>query len=438
MQDLTLELENLFDLEMSKLGEFEDNPIIAVAVSGGVDSVALAFLANTWIKLRQGKIIALTINHNLRPESNKEAEQTKKLLIENQIEHHIIKWNYSNKPTSNIQNKAREARYNLLTEWCKNHNIIHLILAHHEDDQAETFMLRLERGSGLKGLACMASSSIKNGVRIVRPLLGFKKQQLYQYAISKKLNWIEDPSNQSDKYRRNIVRKKLNDNNVSSEKLANTAKNLGRARVSLEKICAIHLVKLVKIFSLGYAVIDFKHFIILPEEEALTILSQVIRTIGSDAIGLRLNSLERLYQKLRTGNLYSTQTLGECKISFLENKKDIIIYREIRHKQPKITFETNSINFDNKFKIILQENLEFSNTKWDYLTNQAWNKIVKVNKDLKDIFPKIILPTLPCLIKDSEILAIPSINYSKDKLFKKLKIYFNPHNTVTKNLFNYR
>ncbi|MGB0935221.1 MAG: tRNA lysidine(34) synthetase TilS, partial [Alphaproteobacteria bacterium] len=183
----------------------ESTKAIAVAVSGGADSIALLH------KLKDqhnGSLTALTVDHGLRPESRQEAETVAGWMTQLGIPHHILTWT-DEKPKSGIQEQAREARYTLMTDWCKAHDIDILALAHHADDQAETFIHRLCRGSGLDGLAAMAPSSYIKGIKIIRPLLSTPKEELISCLRQKGVSWIEDPSNQKEDYTRVRIRKIL-------------------------------------------------------------------------------------------------------------------------------------------------------------------------------------------------------------------------------------
>ena len=183
---------------------------IAVAVSGGIDSLSLILLANEWSKKYNIKVIGLTVDHKLRPTSTEEAIYIHNLL-NNQynIEHHILTW-ISDKPKSNIEAIARKARYDLLFDFCKNNNIDTLLLGHHLQDQVENFFIRLFRGSGIKGLSSMKKISNINNIYLIRPFLYFKKDDLKNYLIKNQIKWIEDESNNDEAFLRNKIRNFLN------------------------------------------------------------------------------------------------------------------------------------------------------------------------------------------------------------------------------------
>ena len=166
-----------FSISMNEMGVKSD---FAVAISGGADSLALAILSKEWAKQNQTSITAITIDHGLRKESAREAEQVSLWMKERGIPHHILNWT-GLKPTSGLQAKARKARFDLLSNWCSSNQIHNLILGHHKDDQEETFLLRLSRGGGPIGLASMAPIVQLASIRLLRPLLNYPKSVSYTH-----------------------------------------------------------------------------------------------------------------------------------------------------------------------------------------------------------------------------------------------------------------
>ena len=155
------------------------NEKFCIGVSGGPDSMALAFLCKIFSKEFSNKFIALTINHNLRKQSGNEARKVKKVLTKHKIKTKILTWN-GKIPRSNIQLNARNIRYFLMNKECNKLNIKNLVLAHHESDLIENFFIRLFRGSGLKGLSSLniKRHSEDNILNLIRPLINIKKDEL--------------------------------------------------------------------------------------------------------------------------------------------------------------------------------------------------------------------------------------------------------------------
>ncbi|MBR3501955.1 MAG: tRNA lysidine(34) synthetase TilS [Alphaproteobacteria bacterium] len=194
----------MFELIRNKI----KTDIIAVGVSGGADSLALALMLNDECKTYGIKVIALTVNHKLRPSAAKEAEYVAEIMQAHKIEHHILTWE-GEKPSTGVEEAARLARYDLLREWCFKHNVEYLAVAHHLRDQAETFLMRLERGSGLEGLCSMREITDYKGLKIFRPLLHYPPEFMEDYLRKKNITWIHDESNDNTDFLRVKMRKFL-------------------------------------------------------------------------------------------------------------------------------------------------------------------------------------------------------------------------------------
>ena len=199
----------LNDNEFKKILEdkytFERYPSVAVAVSGGPDSMSLLFLLNKYIKYKKGSLIALIVNHKLRENSAKEAKLISVYLKKNKIKSHILSVNKNYIKKKNMK-EARNNRYNLLTNFCKQKNILHLFVAHHKDDNLETFLNRKISGSDFYGLKSMSEFTLYNNVCIFRPLLKFSKDMLTHYNKKNKIEYINDPSNINLDYTRPNIR----------------------------------------------------------------------------------------------------------------------------------------------------------------------------------------------------------------------------------------
>ena len=190
---------------MAALGPFERAPRLAVAVSGGPDSLALTLLAARWAGQVGGTVQGLTVDHGLRPESAAEAEQVVAWLGTHGIACRVLTWT-GPKPATGVQAAARSARYALLAAACREAGILHLLLAHHELDQAETACMRAERGSGLLGLAGMAAVSERAGLRLLRPLLRSAPERLKATLVAVAQPWLDDPGNVAQRFRRARLR----------------------------------------------------------------------------------------------------------------------------------------------------------------------------------------------------------------------------------------
>ncbi|MDB5410035.1 MAG: tRNA lysidine(34) synthetase TilS [Rhodospirillales bacterium] len=300
---------------MALLPPFERRPFIAIAVSGGPDSLALALLADRWARHRGGRIVALTVDHGLRPESADEARRVADWLAGRGIAHATLTW----RPTAIVGNRqaaARTARYDLLAGWCKAAGCLHLMTAHHRDDQGETLLLRLARGSGLDGLAGVPSVRELAACRILRPLLAVPRARLAAVLAREAQPWIEDPSNDSAHYARVRLRRSavlLASEGLGSARLAATARRLGRARTALEAAVAETLSRAVAMHPGGFALFDAGCLAPLGPEIGLRALSRLVAAVGGAEFPPRLERLERLHASLRAG-LPSARTLGGCRL----------------------------------------------------------------------------------------------------------------------------
>ena len=210
------------------------NEKIAVAISGGADSFALLHLSQQWATLNNTKIIALTVDHQLRAASADEAKAVAQWCADNNIEHHTLLW-AGEKPTTAIQATARNARRHLLCRAAQEQGIAYLLLGHQADDQAETMLMRLQRGTGLNGLKAMQpmTRDTATHVAILRPLLDVRRAELRSYCIDNHLPFIDDPSNENTDYERVRVRQALDALPELAGGITKTATRLARANETL-------------------------------------------------------------------------------------------------------------------------------------------------------------------------------------------------------------
>ena len=212
--------------------------VVAVGVSGGADSLALVLQAAEELAVFGRKIVALTVDHGLRPTSRLEAEYVAGLMQKYGIEHHILTWT-GKKPTTGIEEAARQARYALIAQWCSQNNVRVLLTAHHAKDQAETFLMRLQRGSGLEGLCGIREYSVRDGLVILRPLLAVNPENLRDYLRQRAIVWVEDESNRDTTFLRGKIRQylpELTENiGINIEKICNAVHNLQSAEDYIEQ-----------------------------------------------------------------------------------------------------------------------------------------------------------------------------------------------------------
>jgi tRNA(Ile)-lysidine synthase len=390
---------------MAPFAPFEPAPRIAVAVSGGADSLCLALLADDWAKGQGGGAVVLTVDHRLRPEATAEARLLGRWLKARGIEHHILVWEGS-RPLRAIQAAARAARYRLLERWCAEAGILHLLLAHHQDDQAETLLLRLASGSGLDGLAAMAGASDRPACRLLRPLLSVARVRLMATLEVMGQSWIEDPSNQDQSFARGRIRRVmplLAEQGVTAERLAGAAARLGRTRAALEAETAALMVRAVMVHPGGFARIEPAQLGETAQELALRALGALLTTIGGADYPPRRQSLERLLHQL-IGGLESGRTLGGCRI--LPRRAGILVCREAAAMAAPVPATPGvAVAWDGRFRLHLPSNAP------EGLLLGALGPALPQGAGCR--LPAAVRVTLPALrYDDGEVAAIPALGYA--------------------------
>ena len=287
----------------------------ALAVSGGSDSTALMVLFADWLRQRgrdTGLHTVLVVDHGLRPGSADEARAVADRAAALGFRHAVLAWQ-GPKPHTGIQAAARAARYRLMGEYMAAHDIGRLLTAHTRDDQAETLLMRLARGSGVDGLAAMApwtevGAARRDGaLRIVRPLLGVAKARLRATLEARGIPWIEDPSNQSAAFERTrwrAARADLEALGLSSEMLASSARRLQRARAALEAVTDAYCAEdggLVRTDPCGVFRIDRDRLRQVPEEIALRVIGRCIAAAGGSGEPVPLAKLEPIVARYLEG-----------------------------------------------------------------------------------------------------------------------------------------
>ena len=344
------------DREIAQIfADLEGMRNVALAVSGGADSIALLHLAVRWRKLSNQNIpniIILTVDHGLRREAHQEARWVCRIAEGVGLSHAILRWQ-GTKPSTNLQASARQARYDLLTTYCHENGIRHLVTAHHLDDQAETVLMRLARGSGVDGLAAIAKTGHWAGIKLVRPLLDFPKRRLIATLKAGGLHWLEDPTNSSTQFERNRVRQAMTDLGwlgLKPERLALAASRMRRAQQALEATTDRFLGEHVMLDAAGHCAVKFTDFRAAPAEIALRALRRMVMAIGGNAESPRLTKLEALYNALRhSGD--TARTLAGCRI--ISGDQRIRILREpgrLGLPELKLTPGTSSL-WDRRFKV---------------------------------------------------------------------------------------
>ena len=320
-----LNKKKIFKIYNEFLSSIKVKEDLAVAVSGGPDSLALAYLTKCYSLKNKIKVKYQIVNHKLRKEASLEAEIVKKVLKKIDIQCTILNWN-GKKPSKNIQAIARDKRYSLLANECKKNNIKHLLIGHHLNDLFENFLIRIVRGSGLNGLISFSKNTKSRGqdLNIIRPLLNLEKKDLL-YVSNKVFNFfVKDPSNINEDYKRTRIRNLLHaleNEGLDLKKLKLTISNLKDSDESIKFYVDRNLKKNVvflkrkNVYILSYNFFDQSHEIIFRS------LTKLIQKLGKKYYPVRGKSINELIKGINKKS-FARITLGGC---FVERVKETIL-----------------------------------------------------------------------------------------------------------------
>lgn len=407
-----LDKDEFFAL-MANLGLGPNNGPFAVAVSGGPDSMALAHLMKEF-----GEVHCLTFDHGLRKGSDQEAEQVHTWLVEKGFNHRTLKvsWN-GEPPKTGIQAAARKERYRAMEDWCKKNQVRYLMTAHQLEDQAETFLMRLLKGSGVDGLAAMAAKSaglFEGDITILRPLLGVSKGRLKALLKAQNLPWIQDPSNENQAFTRVKIRQILkNSNDFDAQTLARMASRLAQVKSVLNGLTENFLADALVVKSAGYGILKRKLFFNAAPEIGQRALSKILSFIGQSDYPIGFNKIERLYQALGK-NDFRGATLQGCQLSPVP-PGDILICREAREADEVLKLKSGEqALWDKRFKVCFRGKgcLEVK-----ALGERGWETFVHENPAARGVdVPHPVRASLPAFFRDGEVVLVPHFNFSQENL----------------------
>jgi tRNA(Ile)-lysidine synthase len=407
---------------MAPLEPFGDRPHLAVGVSGGADSLALALLARDWAAGRGGRLTALTVNHGLRPEAGDEARAVAAWMEAVGIAHDILTWT-GPRPVAGLQAAAREARLSLQEDWCRRNGVVDLMLAHHLDDQAETVLQRLGKGSGPDGLCGMAPVSYRRAVRVLRPLLSVPGDRTRATLEARGHPWIEDPSNDDATYQRVRLRRlrpTLADAGLAASGLALAAERAAEARSERLARLNARLAAGVHLDPLGFARVDLTVLLAPPDSEGRDALGRVLACIGGLARPPRADALERLRRHLMDRSVPPAGiTLGRCHLSpDRQVSNGWLVCREMRHlPDPQPVFSGSAVIWDGRFDVSLVcEGSSDGPLVLGALGPAGWREVRgapgPVGSDTLSAMSRRVVVTLPALRAPSgTVCAVPQLGY---------------------------
>lgn len=310
--------------------EIADMPAVVLAVSGGPDSTALMVLAARWARARKRRprLLAVTVDHGLRRESAREAAAVGRLARRLGLTHRVLRWR-GGKPKTGLQEAARTARYRLLAGFARKTGASAVLTAHTRDDQAETVLLRMARGSGLTGLGAMARRSVVPGqeeITLLRPLLDIPKARLLATLRAAKIAFSEDPSNTDPRFTRARLRMlmpALAAEGLDARRLAVLARRLRRADAALESAVDQAMAELLRPGATARSVsMEAAGLSRLPAEIALRLIGRAVSQAGDEG-PVELAKLEALMAALADAiakNVRFRRSLAGAVITFSGGK----------------------------------------------------------------------------------------------------------------------
>jgi tRNA(Ile)-lysidine synthase len=393
---------------MRCVGPWEAEPNLAVAVSGGADSLALAHLAREWAAPRGGRVDALIVDHGLRPASAPEALQTAERLGAAGIANHVLPWTGA-KPRTGLQAAARHARYRLMAEWCGRAGVLHLLVAHHAGDQAETVLLRAGAGSGFHGLAAMAAVRETYGVRLVRPLLGVPGERLRASVAARGGAWIDDPSNHDRRFARVRIRQELAARGTAGSNFTFAAQRIGRIRAHDEKAVGALLAGAAALHPAGFAVIDPQVLDLAAPELVERALGRVLSCLGGRHYPPRPASLGGLRAALVGVARPRARTLAGCRI--VPWRGNLIVCREAGRGLPDIALPPGEdAHWDGRFTVRWR-GLQGAGIRVAALGAKGWSQIEAAARARCRPIPSPVRPSLPAFWDDLGLAAVPHLGF---------------------------
>lgn len=387
-----------FDRLMQALGPFELAPHIGVGVSGGADSMALALLLARWVADRGGSLLALTVDHGLRADSRSEAEQVAAWMARLGIAHRILPWD-GPKPSSGIQAGARHARLRLLADAAADAGILHLALAHHADDQAETHRLRADRSSGPQGLAGMPAIREMERLRLIRPLLPVGKDRLIATCQALGQEWVEDPSNRNPAFAR--ARLRLSESVGEGERAAALAAAGARVLEDAEtaRLLALH----ARFQPEGWVILDQALFM-AERAVACRLAATLLRAVGGAPYPPAPAAVADLVSGL-CADPGKGRTLAGCQFTPITGGWRLI--REARNLEGPVALTGGgpSITWDGQFRLWAEG---FGQYTVRALDEVLWRRAVAQSPELaRSDLPAAVRWTLPVVTVGDRPLAIP-------------------------------
>jgi len=385
---------------------------VALAVSGGGDSMALMRLAAEWKRGTPGapEMTVLTVDHGLRAEARREADWVAQQAGDLGLTQQTLTWEAATPDAS--QADARAARYGLMADFARIHGIAALVTAHTSDDVAETFLMRLARGSGVDGLAAMAGQTAWDGIFLLRPLLRISRAQLRVELDARHAAWLEDPSNAEDRFERVRMRRALetlNQLGITRARITESASRLRRARDVIEADASAFIDAQAGISPAGYVRVPDSALRSAPDEVAIHVLRRLLSAVGGRTRVPRLRKLEMLVEQIRAG-LGSPLTLAGCVVS--PDHHGLLICREPGRLRaaPRPLRSGETAIWDRRFRIAcagLRRIVE--------VRALGEPNVAALPESVRTRHPSPALAALPAIYADNRLLGVPVPGFALDQ-----------------------
>jgi tRNA(Ile)-lysidine synthase len=395
--------------------------------------LALAIMADRWVRERGGEICALTVDHRLRPESGDEIRQVAAWLSARAIRHEILVWT-GEKPRTGIQEAARFARYRLLDGWCRDHACLHLLTGHHRDDQIETHLIRRRAHSGPDGLAGMSAIRELADCRLLRPLLGVARDRLVAFLEAERQPFVSDPSNFDPAFERSRLRH--GDGALAGKvdvfRLRNEIRGLGFTRAARVDELNTLLGRHVRLHPAGFAIFDPVMISETSSEMAERLLSAVTATIGGASYPPRRERLTRLRETLG-GAAQRGHTLGGCR--FIRWRERILVTRELAKAAPPLRLRPGERSmWDRRFEIMTPRN--GGPFTIGYLGGYpSLTETLRLDRRLPQLrhawLPRLLFPVVPAVWDEEGIAGVPHLGYGREGVADLPQVVFRPATSLT-------
>ncbi len=382
-----------------------------VAVSGGPDSMLLLYLLSKWANKKDKILYVFSFDHNLRKESSKELTLVEKFC--KKLDCKFIKVEWDKKPKTAIMEQARIARYSYIAKKCNENNIKTLFLGHHADDIAETVSMRIFNNSKLEGLCPIFELREIFNIKLFRPFLSFSKSQILYLNLSEKINYIDDVSNNNNKFFRSRIRKMLNEDKKFKNNLIKASLLFCKIRKFNDDYIKKNFQDYYSFKNEGFIVIKREIIKSFPKFLIINFLKMVIFRLGNKNYFSRNAILDKIYLKILQ-NKNVIYSLGGCLIVL--NKYKISVYREYNDlkKAPESINVNEKIIWDNRFEI--KNNTEEKIKVLPLgkaVNNSFYKKNFKIYKKMIKSVPFLVRKTIPAIFTLEGFIHIPHLNISE-------------------------